>query len=124
MKTKAEKFEDFQRNSIDQLVKLNEKLDKLCALAVSTQLLQECISPEGEVRTAEEAGELISESYCAGMYLAEELNSRAKEFNYQRSEFFIDDEDPNSENSSSGDGKEEDDDDEEPPGRPVLSMRF
>lgn len=124
MKTKAQKFEDFQRNTVDQLTKLNEKLDKLCALAISAQLLQECISPEGQVRTAEEAGEIITDSYCAGMCLAEELNSRAKEFDYQRSEFFIDDEDSSSEDDSGDDTKEGGDDDDEPPGRPVLSMRF
>lgn len=58
------------------------------------------------------------------MCLAEELNSRAKEFDYQRSEFFIDDEDSSSEDDSGDDTKEGGDDDDEPPGRPVLSMRF
>ena len=106
MSSKSQKFEVFQKSILEQLIQTNTKLDKICALLVSNQLLQECISPEGEVRTAQDCAEIVSESFCAGMCLNEELSDRSKEFDYQKSEFFIDDD-----NDDEVDDSEDDDDD-------------
>lgn len=120
MTSKAQKFENFQRSVLDHLTATNAKLDKICALLVSNQLLQECVSPEGEARSAVECAEIVTESFCAGMCLNEDLNSRSKEFEYQKSEFFIDDEDEDDE----GEDMEEDDDDDGyiPPQHPSLTF--
>jgi hypothetical protein len=120
MKSKSQKFEDFQRSVVEQLHAVNEKLDKVCALLVSTQLLQECVSPEGQTRTAEECADIVNESYCAGMCLSEELNARSKEFEYQKSEFFIETE----EDEEYSDDIDENDDDDEPDTRRSVSMKF
>jgi hypothetical protein len=100
--TRREKFDRFQRDVLEQLSETNRLLEKVCALLVSDQLLQECVSPSGEARAAEECAEIVNESFCAGMCLSEELNSHAQSFSYQKSEFFID-----------GQDEEEDDDNEE-----------
>ena len=89
MTSRSRKFELFQKAVVDNLTKLNEKLDKLCALTVSNQLLQECVGPDGSVRSAEECGDIVVESFMAGICLNEDLNIRSKEFDYQKSEFFI-----------------------------------
>lgn len=86
---------------------MNERLDKIASIMVSDQLLQECITPDGQARTAEECADIVRESFCAGMCLSAELNSKSKEFAYQMSEFFIDGEEDNSKDS------EEDDDDDD-----------
>ncbi len=111
MSSKSQKFEAFQKSILEQLIATNARLDKICALLVSNQLLQECVSPEGEARSANECAELVTDSFCAGMCLSEELNSRSKEFEYQKSEFFVD-EDDEDENMTSDD---DDDDDDAPP---------
>jgi hypothetical protein len=117
MTSKSQKFEFFQKSILEQLTQTNAKLDKICALLVSNQLLQECVSPEGTVRSASECAEIVSESFCAGMCLGEELNTRSKEFEYQKSEFFLDDDEEDDEE------EEEDEDDDIPPYRhPALKF--
>ena len=74
MSSKSQKFEAFQKSILEQLIATNARLDKICALLVSNQLLQECVSPEGEARSANECAELVTDSFCAGMCLSEELN--------------------------------------------------
>jgi hypothetical protein len=113
MTSKSQKFEAFQRSVLDHLVATNAKLDKISALLVSNQLLEECVSPDGTVRTAEECAEVVTESFCAGMCISEELNDRTKEFEYQKSEFFVDSEDEN----------DDDDNDDIPPRHPALNFR-
>lgn len=120
MTSRSQKFEAFQKSILEQLITTNAKLDKVCALLVSNQLLQECISPDGTVRTAEECAEVVTESFCAGMCLSEELNSHSKEFDYQKSEFFVDDEDEDNEELMQGDYE---DDDDLPPQHPALNFR-
>ena len=93
MKSRSEKFESFQKSVLAHLTEVTDKLDKLCALAVSNQLLQECVGPDGSSRSAEECGEVVVESYMAGMCMSEELESHTKDFQYHKSEFFLDDED-------------------------------
>jgi hypothetical protein len=104
MKSRAEKFEAFQKSVLDHLTRLNDKLDKLCALSVSNQLLQECVGPDGTPRSAEECGEVVVESYMAGMCMSEELEAHTKDFRYQKSEFFLDDDE---EDDDDGDEDEE-----------------
>ena len=120
MTSKSQKFETFQKSILEQLIANNAKLDKICALLVSNQLLEECISPDGTVRTAEECADVVTESFCAGMCLSEELNIRSKEFEYQKSEFFVDDEDEEIMESSEEDYE---DDDGAPPQHPSLNFR-
>jgi hypothetical protein len=120
MTSKSQKFEVFQKSILEQLINTNVKLDKICALLVSNQLLQECVSPDGEVRTAEDCAEIVTESYSAGMCLNEELSVRSKEFDYQKSEFFIDDEEDGEETD---DSEEDDDDDNNSPAR-FPAMKF
>lgn len=107
-KSRSQKFEDFQRNVLEQLVATNQKLDKLCALLVSDQLLQECIDPEGVPREAETCATIVTESFSAGLCLSQELNSHQREFAYHVSEFFIEDEE---EEMEEDDEDEEDEDD-------------
>lgn len=120
MTTRSHKFEVFQKSVIDHLVATNAKLDKICALLVSNQLLEECVSPDGTVRTAEECAEVVTDSFCAGMCLSEELNDRSKEFEYQKSEFFVDSEDDSDEEDLDD---EEDDGDDFPSRHPSLNFR-
>jgi hypothetical protein len=117
MTSKSQKFESFQKSILEQLTQTNAKLDKICALLVSNQLLQECVSPEGTVRSASECAEIVSESFCAGMCLGEELNIRSKEFEYQKSEFFLDEDEEDEEE------EEDDEGDDLPPYRhPALKF--
>jgi len=120
MKSRSEKFENFQRLMIEGLQATNEKLDKICALLISNQLLQECVSPEGQPRSAEECAEIVNDSFCAGMCLSEELNVRSKEFDYQKSEFFIE----SDEDEDNIEDINDDEEDDEPPTRSTVSMKF
>jgi len=120
MTSKSQKFEAFQKSILEQLIETNAKLDKVCALLVSNQLLEECVSPEGTIRTAEECADIVTESFCAGMCLSENLNSHSKEFEYQKSEFFVDEEDEEDTDSLDEDY---DDDDGTPPQHPSLNFR-
>ena len=119
MTSKSQKFEAFQKSILEQLITTNAKLDKICALLVSNQLLEECVSPDGTVRTAEECAEVVTESFCPGMCLSEELNSRSKEFEYQKSEFFVDEDEEESDEVYEEDY---DDDDDVPPRHPALNF--
>jgi hypothetical protein len=117
--TRQQKFDKFQRDVLDQLNKTNALLEKITALLVSDQLLQECVSPDGEARTAAECAEIITDSYCAGLCLAEELNDRNREFAYQKSEFFVDSDDEEEDDEEEAN---DDDDDIGPP--PTFQMAF
>jgi hypothetical protein len=119
MTSRSQKFEVFQKSILEQLIQTNAKLDKVCALLVSNQLLQECISPEGEIRTAQDCAEIVSESFCAGMCLNEELSDRSKEFDYQKSEFFIDDDN----NDELDDSEDDDEGNDSTPSR-FPAMKF
>ena len=110
----------FQQTMLDMMVQTNEKLDKICALLISNQLLQECVSPEGQPRTAEQCADIVSESFCAGMCLADELSDHRKKFDYQKSEFFIDDEEEEEVEEESYD----EDDDDDSPAQTHFSMKF
>jgi len=89
MTSASNRFSEFQKQLFELLAETNSKLDKLISLTISQQLLNEYISPEGEVRSAEQCAEIVNESYFAGMCLSEEIKDRTKRFEYQKSEFFI-----------------------------------
>ena len=123
MTSQASKLDKFQRAVCDRLDRTNEKLDKLSALLVSQQLLQECVDPEGQVRSPQDCAEVIVESYSAGLCLVEELNSRTRDIEYQKSEFFMEeDEDEDDEEYEEEDDDDDDDDDVPPP--TVFAMSF
>ena len=71
----------------------NRKLDSIASLLVSNQLLQECIDHAGQARSADEIAELVADSFSAGRCLVSELDQRNRDFEYQKSEFFIDEND-------------------------------
>lgn len=71
----------------------NRNLEKIAALIISNQLLQECVDHNGQTRAAEDVAVLISESFSAGLCLLGELEQRNKDFDYQKSEFFVDEPD-------------------------------
>lgn len=107
------RIEEFQRQILEQMAATNAKLDKLAAVLLSSQLLEECVSPEGEIRTAEECADIVRESFCAGLCISQELNNNQKEFQYQVSEFYIDSEEESDEEESEFYEEEDDDDDDD-----------
>ena len=82
-------FTEFAKEVTSLLKENNRKLDKLCALMSAQILLQESVSPEGEVRTAEECAEILSDTFFSATALDHELNARRQQFEYHLSEFFI-----------------------------------
>ena len=76
---------------VDLQIEQSNKLDKIAALLLSNQLLTECIDPTGQPRDADTAGEIVSESFSAGLCLLGELENRNKQYLYQMQEFFLGD---------------------------------
>lgn len=118
MTSQSSKLEKFQRAVCDRLDKTNEKLDRVIALLVSAQLLEECVSPEGEIRDAQQCAEIVVESYSAGLCLSDELTSRTKDIEYQRSEFFVEG------NEDEEDEDDDSDEDDGPDEHRLFSMAF
>ena len=83
-------------NILEQLVELqkeqNSKLDKITALLVGQQLLTECVDYQNQPRTPEECAEITIEGFSAALCLMSELDQRNREYQYQKQEFFIEDE--------------------------------
>ncbi len=75
---------------IDIQIEQSSKLDKIAALLLSDQLLTECIDQNGKGRDADTAGEIVAESFSAGLCLLGELENRNKQYLYQMQEFFLD----------------------------------
>ena len=73
----------------DEQKKTNKLLEKIAALLVAQQILQESIDHRGEPRDQETITELISESFSAGLCLLSHLEQRNKQFEYQQQEFFV-----------------------------------
>jgi hypothetical protein len=107
-KTRSQKFEDFQRNVLEQLVATNTKLDKICALLISDQLLQECIDPDGMPREPESCADIVTESFGAGLCLSQDLNEKQRVFSYHVSEFFIDNEEDEEDDDEDDDDGDQD----------------
>jgi len=98
---------------LDQLIELqkeqNRQLDKITALLVGQQLLTECVDYQGNARSPEDCAEITIEGFSAALCLMGELDQRNREYQYQKSEFFLNDD-------------EEDEDDEDD--GPVISSSF
>ena len=98
---------------LDQLIELqkeqNRQLDKITALLVGHQLLTECVDYQGNARSPEDCADITIEGFSAALCLMGELDQRNREYQYQKSEFFLNDED-------------EDEDDEDD--GPVMSSSF
>lgn len=89
---------------LDQLIELqiehNRQLDKITALLVGQQLLTECVDYQGNARSPEDCAEITVEGFSAALCLMSELDQRNRDYQYQKSEFFLNDD-------------EDDDDDDE-----------
>ena len=98
---------------LDQLIELqkeqNRQLDKITALLVGQQLLTECVDYQGNPRSPEDCADITIEGFSAALCLMGELDQRNREYQYQKSEFFLDEDD------------EEDDDEGE---GPVVTSSF
>jgi hypothetical protein len=82
---------------LDKLIELqnqqNIKLDRVTALLAGNQLLTECVDYQGNARSAEECAEIVIEGFSAALCMMSEIEQRTKEYQYQKQEFFIDEED-------------------------------
>ena len=85
---------------IEEQQKTNKALEKIAALLISNQLLQECVDHRGDSREADVVAEIVVNSFSAGLCLLNELEQRNKEFDYQKSEFFVEERTEVSENDS------------------------
>lgn len=98
---------------LDQLIELqkeqNRQLDKITALLVGQQLLTECVDYQGNARSPEDCADITIEGFSAALCLMGELDQRNREYQYQKSEFFLDNDD-----------EDEDEDDD----GPVMSSSF
>lgn len=107
------KIEKLHRELLEKLTETNRALDRIASLLVSTQLLQECVSPDGEARTAEECATIVDESFSAGMCLHEQMIDAQRDFKYQVDEFYI----------GSKDSDDEEEDEDEGPS-PQIALKF
>ena len=80
---------------LDQLIELqiehNRQLDKITALLVGQQLLTECVDYQGNARSPEDCAEITVEGFSAALCLMSELDQRNRDYQYQKSEFFLND---------------------------------
>lgn len=118
---RLQRFEEYQRQILEQLLATNVKLDKIAAILLSNQLLEECVSPEGEVRSPEECADIVRESFCAGLCISKELDKNHKNFQYHLSEFYMESEENEDEDEEDYDKYEEDDDEEDDDEGPFSS---
>jgi len=91
---------------LDQLIELqkeqNRQLDKITALLVGNQLLTECVDYQGNARSPEDCAEITIEGFSAALCLMGELDQRNREYQYQKSEFFLNDEEDNEDDEDDG----------------------
>lgn len=91
---------------LDQLIELqkeqNRQLDKITALLVGQQLLTECVDYQGNPRSPEDCADITIEGFSAALCLMGELDQRNREYQYQKSEFFLDDEEENDDDDDEG----------------------
>ena len=99
---------------LDQLIELqtehNRQLDKITALLVGQQLLTECVDYQGNARSPEDCADITIEGFSAALCLMSELDQRNRDYQYQKSEFFL--------------GDDEDEDEEDDDENPVVSSSF
>ena len=87
---------------IEEQQKTNKALEKIAALLISSQLLQECVGHDGKAREADIVAEMVADSFSAGLCLLNELEQRNKEYDYQKSEFFLEEQSQIGENDQLG----------------------
>ena len=63
MGAKFDQILKLQRQQIELTTELIKRIEKLIAVNLSTQLLTECIAPDGKVRDADSVAELVTESF-------------------------------------------------------------
>lgn len=112
MSAKIDRLFNLITQQNDLLTKIITEQRKTNAVLFSTQLLTECVGPDGNPRNAEECGEIVSESFCAGLCISQELSEQQKGFEYQLQEFFLEDE------------EEEQDDDDNNQNGPIVDPRI
>ena len=93
---------------LDQLIELqiehNRQLDKITALLVGQQLLTECVDYQGNARSPEDCADITVEGFSAALCLMSELDQRNRDYQYQKSEFFLND-DEGDDDDDEGEGK-------------------
>lgn len=93
---------------LNQLIELqtsqNTKLDKLVGLLTSEQLLTECIDHQGNIRDSETCAQIVMEAFSAALCLNGDLDQRTREYQYQKQEFFIDDDEDDNDDEDDLDG--------------------
>lgn len=91
---------------LDQLIELqienNRQLDKITALLVGQQLLTECVDYQGNTRSPEDCADITIEGFSAALCLMSELDQRNRDYQYQKSEFFLNDEEEDEEDEDEG----------------------
>jgi len=91
---------------LDQLIELqkeqNRQLDKITALLVGQQLLTECVDYQGNARSPEDCAEITIEGFSAALCLMGELDQRNREYQYKKSEFFLNDADEDEDDENDG----------------------
>ena len=97
--SKIDKLIKMQEALVENTFKINQQLSKICAMLVSDQILQETVSPEGDVRSPEQCATIVKESFNAGLCLSKDLDSDCRHFEYSVSEFFLNDEEEEIESS-------------------------
>jgi hypothetical protein len=95
------KLETLLNQLIELQIAQNTKLDKIAGLLTSEQLLTECIDHQGNTRDGETCAQIVIEAFSAALCLNGDLDQRTREYQYQKQEFFIEDDEE--------DGNDEDD---------------
>jgi DNA-binding FrmR family transcriptional regulator len=62
----SRRIEEFQRQILEQMAATNAKLDKLAAVLLSSQLLEECVSREGNYELPKSARTLLGKVFALG----------------------------------------------------------
>lgn len=106
------KIEKLHRELLEKLTETNRALDRIASLLVSTQLLQECVSPDGEARDAETCAEIVVDSFNAGQCLHQQMIGAQRKFKYQVDEFYI-----------GGDDDDEEEEEDDGPS-PQMALKF
>jgi hypothetical protein len=98
------KLETLLNQLIELQIAQNTKLDKIAGLLTSEQLLTECIDHQGNTRDGETCAQIVIEAFSAALCLNGDLDQRTREYQYQKQEFFIEDdeEDGNDEDNLDG----------------------
>ena len=103
---------------VEELKKTNSKLDKICGLLVSAQLLQESVDIHGEPRAPEECANMVMDAFSAGYCLTGDMDDSQKAIDYSVSEFFLSKEEAEQEELNN------EDEEEDPPSGQGVSPIF